>query len=215
MAAAIRAMRRRHRATRPHPADIDPWSVPEPWRQLLQQALATQSRFDQVLAAWPLGPTRDRLDSLRPRVYSEVAELGTLAQRGAAAEGWSGGFATPGRPEPEQLGSELEKLRSERIHLGERAPQRAAELSRREDALAAQLRALRRGQSASDAMQDRLRQAVARLDQTVTDLVTLDPAGGPEPAGVAAALSELSDGISTLRAALTETAETPPDPGTP
>ena len=215
MTAAVVAKRRKEQAALPRPADIDPWSVPEPWRQLLHQALAAQSQFDRVLADWPPGPTRDRLEGLRPRVYSEVRDLGALARQGAAVQGWTGAAVTPGRPDPDQLGAELDRLRAERTRVSGSAPKRAAELLRREEALAAQLRALRRGQSASDAMQDRLRHAVAQLDQTVTDLVTLDPGGGSEPVGVNAALDELSDGISTLRAALTETASTPPDRGTP
>src|SRR5579863_1985612 len=38
MTAAVFARRHRERAARPRPAELDPYSVPEPWRQLLQQA---------------------------------------------------------------------------------------------------------------------------------------------------------------------------------
>jgi hypothetical protein len=213
MLAAVVAGRRRARAALPHPAELDPWSVPEPWRQLLHQALAAQTRFDQVVHGWPPGPTRDRLEDLRPRVYAEVAELGTLARRGAAAVGWTGATYTAGSPTAGQLGAELERLRIERTRLG--APsERADELTRREEALAAQLRAAHRSREVSDEIQDRLRQAVARLDQTVTELLALGAAEG-DSGGVAGAVDELSDGVSSLRAALTETSGSPPNPGTP
>lgn len=217
MAAAVVSWRRRERAARPRPANLDPWSVPEPWRQLLQQALAAQSRFDQTVAGWPPGPTRERLTTLQPRVYQEVAELGALARRGAAATGWTGATFAPGRPSAGALSVEIKEVQAERARLGGTAPDRAAELSRREDALAAQLRALNRAEQAGAELQDRLRRAVARLDETVTELVsTPAPADMDEPIGVASALDELSDGITTLRAALTETSgASAPDTGTP
>jgi hypothetical protein len=213
MLAAIVTGRRRARAALPHPAELDPWSVPEPWRSLLQQAATAQARFDQVVHEWPPGPTRDRLEDLRPRVYAEVGELGTLARQGAAASGWTGATFAAAGPSAGQLGAELERLRVERTRLGSPS-QRAAELTRREEAVAAQLRAAHRGQEVSDEIQDRLRRAVARLDQTVTELLAMGAAEGDSD-GVARAVDELSDGISSLRAALTETSGIPPDTGTP
>jgi hypothetical protein len=54
--------------------------------------------------------------------------------------------------------------------------------------------------------------SVARLDETVTELLTVE-SQDTDPAGVASALDELSDGIVSLRAALTETTGVPGDPG--
>ena len=217
MTAAVVAKRRRDRAARPHPAELDPWSVPEPWRQLVRQAADAQTRFDRIVNDWPPGPTKDRLEQMRPRVYDEVADLGLLARQGAAAEGWTGatGAGSTGAA-PSQLGAELERLRAERARLGATAPRRLVEITRREEAVAAQLRSLRQSQAVSAELQDQLRLAVARLAQTVTDLITIDPGDSSEPAGMHRALDELSDGISTLRAALTETAGSPPtETGTP
>ncbi len=217
MVVALIMLRRRERAARPHPAELDPWSVPEPWRQLLQQALAAQTRFDQAVAGWPPGPTRDRLTALQPRVYQEVGQLGALARQGAAAAGWTGAMFAPGRPSAASLSGELKQVQAERARLGDTASGRAADLARREEALAAQLRALNRAEQAGSELQDRLRRAVARLDETVTELLVLQaPAEMSEPIGVATALDELSDGITSLRAALTETSGTSaPEAGTP
>lgn len=216
MLAAVVGQRRRQRAARPRPAEMDPWSVPEPWRQLLQQALSAQTRFDQAVAAWPPGPTRDRLTELQPRVYQEVAQLGATARQGAAAAGWNGGTFPSGRPSSGELKDELARIQADRVRLGDSSPARSAELGRREEAVAAQLRSVHRAQQAQAAIHDRLRLAVARLDETVTDLLTVEiGAVGQEPSGLSSALDELSDGITTLRAALTETTGTPPESGTP
>ena len=216
MVAAVIAVRRRERAARPHPAQLDPWSVPEPWRQLLQQAMAAQTRFDQAVTAWPPGPTRDRLGALQPRLYQEVDQLGSLARQGAAAAGWTGAAYASGRPSPASLGEELSRVQGERARLGDTSSPRSAELARREEAVAAQLRAVHRAAQVEAELQDRLRAAVARLDQTVTELLAVDRSTAVvEPVGVSSALDELSDGITSLRAALTETTGTPPEGGTP
>src|SRR5581483_6712293 len=84
MAAAVIARMHRDRAAQPRPAALDPWSVPEPWRQLLHQAMDAQARFDQAIADWPSGPIRDRLGYLQPRLWNDVAQVGGIANRGAA-----------------------------------------------------------------------------------------------------------------------------------
>lgn len=217
MAAAAVAWRRRERRARARPVELDPWSVPEPWRQLLQQVLAAQKRFDQTVAGSPPGPTRERLTSLQPRLYEEVAQLGDLARLGAAAGGWTGATIAPGRPSAGALTDELKALQAERAGLGDAAPGRMAELARREEAVAAQLRAVHTAAQAEAELQDRLRGAVARLDEAVTELMVVQaPSGASDPMGVTSALDELSDGITSLRAALTETSGTAaPETGTP
>ena len=214
MAAAVVAKMRRDHAARPHPAQLDPWSVPEPWRSLVQQALDTQTRFDHTVSDWPAGPTRDRLVELQPRVWDQVEQLGTLARRGAAADGWTGATYSASRPNAEQLGDELKEVQAQRARRGSAA----ADLERRETAVAAELRARRRQEEASAAIRDQLRTAVARFDQTVADLLAVEPTGDGRPldaTGVTSALDELSDGLSSLRAALTETTGTQPGAGTP
>lgn len=216
MVAGVVAGRRRERAARPHPAQLDPWSVPEPWRQLLQQAMSAQARFGQAVAAWPPGPTRDRLVALQPRVYQEVEQLGATARQGAAAAGWTGAMYAASRPSSAALAEEMRAVEADLARLADTGSERKAELTRREDALAAQLRAVHRAQQAEDEIQDRLRKAVARFDKTVTELLSVDAQRvAAEPSGVANALDELSDGITTLRDALAETSGPPTDTGTP
>jgi hypothetical protein len=210
MAIALGARRREARAARPRPAVLDPWSVPEPWRQLLRQASGAQTRFDRAVSGWPDGPTRDRLVSLQLRVYTEVGRLGALARQGAATAGWSGTSTAAGQPAVEDLAAELRRTQADLARVGPEATERRRALARREAAIAAQLRSRRHAEDAAEMLHDRLRSAVARLDQSVTDLLVAEPAGSES------ALDELTDGISSLGAALAEGGgPPPPDRATP
>lgn len=212
MAAALIARSRRRRAERPRPPELDPWSVPEPWRQLVEQAASARIRFDQVINSWPAGPTRDELRTLQPLVWEHVGQVGILAQRGAAADGWNGATFVPGRPRAADLRDELGHIQREKLRFAGTA--RAADAERREAALAAELRDVRRQEELSQGVRDRLRAAVVRLEATVVELVTVEPPGSGRSAagagGVATALDELSDRLSSLRVALTETTGPPP-----
>jgi hypothetical protein len=201
MGAAVVGRARRARSLRPSPAELDPWSVPEPWRQLVARAADAQSRFDRALDAWPDGPVRDRLASLRPRLYASVGEVGSTARRGAALGGWPAASTPAGAGETvEELSAELRRTQAERSVAN--GGGRNAALDRREEALAAQLRARRGADAASAAVLDRLRSLVARLDETVTSLASLRPdAPGPE-----AAVAGLAEEIEALRLGLCEAA---------
>lgn len=214
MAAAGVAARRHRLDARPRPAEIDPWSVPEPWRPLLQQAAAAQGRFDRVVADWPPGPLRDRLVSMQPRVWSDVGDLAAMARRGAALTGWNGAAPAPGRPTVEGLSAELRGIGAERAGLGPGPSARAGELDRREEAVAAQLRSLRRSEQAAAELADRMRSALALLEQSVTGLLALGgQAAGTPPA--LESLEQLSLEVAALQAAVAETSGTPPEPTTP
>ena len=211
MAAAALASRRREEAGRPRPAGIDPWSVPEPWRPLLQQLAGAQTRFDQVVSEWPPGPLRERLLSLQPEVWSDVAGLASMARRGAAMTGWTGATSQAGRPTAEGLSAELKLIAAERASGG---PEAAGDLDRREAAVAAQLRAVRQSEQAAAGLLDRLRAAVAGLDARVTGLLALGGETGGADA-VFSSLEQLGDEVAALRAAVSETAGSPPEPTTP
>jgi hypothetical protein len=208
MAVAVAARARRAKAARPKPADVDPWSVPEPWRQLVRQAVAAQNRFDETVAEWSPGPTRDRLFSLQPRLYAEVREVGSLAHRGAILTGWTpGGIATAGLPSAKQLSQQLGQIEVERRTVGRQSPQRDASLARTEEAVAAQLRALRGAEDAAALVHDRLRVLVAQLDQAVTALMVIgvEPAGEAGADALAGSLDTILDQITALQQGLADT----------
>jgi hypothetical protein len=233
-AAIIRA--RLRRAARPQPAALDPYSVPEPWRQLVSQASDAQSRFDRTVAEWPPGPIRDRLVYMQPRLWDDVRQIGTIADRGAALSGWNRGVQSSGRPTAEQLADELRRTEQERQRLVPGNENREAALLRREEAIAAQIRALHEAGEAEARVLDRLRTIVARLDETVTSLLLLGVEGGETQAEVlGTSLEDIRAEIGALSEGLAQTAsasagtlaaippargrgdqpETPPAPPTP
>jgi len=225
MVAAVISRARKTRAAQPKPAALDPWSVPEPWRQLLHQAMDAQSRFDHSVADWPAGPIRERLTDLQPRVWADVEHVGTIAKRGAALSGWVAGVAGTGRPSAQQLADKLRAAEAERTRAAA-GSERYASLERTEEALAAQIRALHNASEAESMVADRLRVIVARLDEAVTSLLVLGAGGGETEADtLTASLDEINDEITSLSRGLAEASGTsvpalppaapPPGPPTP
>jgi hypothetical protein len=216
MLAALVARARRDAKARPRPAELDPWSVPEPWRQLVHQAAAAQGRFDQALREWPDGPIRDRLDGLCPQFYADVAAVGAIAKKGAAMLGWTGAQPDTSRPTVDRLRQDLARVQTERQRLAAAPSGRELELTREEEAIAAQLRSLRLAESAGNQVHTQLRLIVARIDESVTSVLVLgtDAAAPRGPEAIAAALAALNDELTALHAGLDE-ARAPSDPLTP
>lgn len=216
MVAAVVARTRRDAKARPRPADLDPWSVPDPWRQLVHQAAAAQGRFDQAFREWPEGPIRDRLDGLRPHFYADVAAVGAIAKKGAAMLGWTGAYQDTSRPNVDRLRQDLSRVQSERQRLAADPSGRDSELAREEEAIAAQLRSLSQAESAAHEVHTQLRVIVARIDETVTSVLVLgsDTASRTGTEAVAAALGSLNEELMALHAGLDE-ARARSDPSTP
>lgn len=214
MGLAALAARRRYEASRPRPAQIDPWSVPEPWRPLLQQVADAQRRFDQVVADWPPGPLKERLLAMQPQVWTDVGALGAMARRGAYMTAWNGVPSGSAPPRAESLSEEMHRVAAERTALGAGSDEHRESLDRREEALAAQLRSARASQQAAGHLLDLLRSAAARLDGTVTDLLALGGEAGGS-GDVLSSLKEVSEEVAALRAAVAETSGPPPGAATP
>lgn len=216
MIAAVVARTRRDAKARPRPAELDPWSVPDPWRQLVHQAAAAQTRFDQALRDWPAGPIRDRLEGLRSHFYADVAAVGAIAKKGAAMLGWTGAYHDTSRPTADRLRQDLAEVQTQRRRLAGAPSGREAELAREEAAIAAQLRSVNQAESAANEVHTQLRLIVARIDETVTTMLILgtDTTAYSEPDAVAAALTSLNDELMALQAGLDD-ARAPSDPSTP
>jgi hypothetical protein len=201
MGAALIARARRGRATLPRPARLDPYSVPEPWRGLLKHAGETQASFDRAVKTWPAGPTRDRLVDLQPRLYVEVEIFGRVAQHGAELTI----HAEKSRPTAQQLTDELQQIHASRRRqdVDHEAEARAVALSRREEAAAAQLRAVQKAAEGAAQIHDHLRILIARLDEAVTSLLVMEADGVP----AVGSIDTLADEIAALHAGLTMAAE--------
>jgi hypothetical protein len=189
---------------------IDPWAVPEPWRQYVRQALGARQRFDQTLTTWTSGPLRDRLTELQPQLWRATEEVWAVAQRGAVLGGATPAPAASGaaRLSIVQLSKELARTQAERQRAG--ASERQAALARSEEAIAAQLRAAHRTEAARDEVLDRLRLLTAQLDEAVTQLLELgleQVSGGMAEGSadrVAGSVDALVEEISALHQGLRE-----------
>ncbi len=200
----VAALRARHRGPRLPVVIIDPYAVPEPWRQYVRQAQGAEQRFDSSLATWPSGPLQDRLLQLQPRLHQGVNEVWVVAQRGAALGGIVAGR---GQPSVVQLSTELRRVQAEQQRTP--ASDRQQALARSEEAIAAQLRAAHRTEEAKGEVLDRLRLLTARLDDAVTELLKLglERAGGATEFSADAATGSIDillDDIGALHEGLRE-----------
>jgi hypothetical protein len=95
LAAAVGVALRNQRAgvTRRRDPGIDPFTVGEPWRRLVQKALRAQARYRDTVAALPPGPMHDRLVDIRAQVDAAVAESWRVARRGNDLRGVLDGMA--------------------------------------------------------------------------------------------------------------------------
>jgi hypothetical protein len=66
----------------PPAARIDPFTVKEPWRRAVQDALQAQSRFREVVGDTREGPMKDRLLEIGGRIDEGVEEAWRVARQG-------------------------------------------------------------------------------------------------------------------------------------
>lgn len=179
---------------------IDPFSVPEPWRNSVVEALKAQVRFDQAVAATEGGPIRDRLESIGSRIDDGIREVHRIAQRGTQL--------TAARQAVDADAASAELAAVER-DAGE-AWAAGSKLERTAEALQAQIdTAARLDRSIADA-RAQLRVIDARLDESVARAielsVQLDDAEGLR--SVDADVDHLVTEMESLRQALEETSGT-------
>ncbi len=63
---------------------IDPFTLHDPWRRYVQNALQARTRFSEAVERAPAGPLRDRLREIAARVDTGVEESWQVAQQGEA-----------------------------------------------------------------------------------------------------------------------------------
>lgn len=63
---------------------IDPFTLQEPWRRFVQNALQARNRYAEAVTRVQAGPLRDRLDEIGERMQTGVEECWQIARRGQA-----------------------------------------------------------------------------------------------------------------------------------
>ena len=61
---------------------IDPFTLQEPWRRAVQEALQARTRFNEAVSRAPSGPLRDHLGEIAARMETGVNECWLIAGRG-------------------------------------------------------------------------------------------------------------------------------------
>jgi hypothetical protein len=86
---------------------IDPFTLSEPWRQMVQGAQRAGRRLHETVSGTPSGPLRERLDGIVGKLDRALAESWEIARRGDEIDG------AVGRLDPTALRSKLATLRTQ------------------------------------------------------------------------------------------------------
>jgi hypothetical protein len=185
MALAAASSSRRRRAAQPEP--IDPYSVPEPWRGFVQQALTARVRFAEAAGRTPPGPLHDRLGEVSTKMGDGVRECWRVAHLGASLASALAAL------DPDGTSRQLRRLQDGRTRPGpatsgagsaERMAGDQTAVDQTEAALAARLQAARRMEAVVQHTTDRLSILTAQLGEAVAAAVELSIDAGDETAAV-------------------------------
>lgn len=184
----------------PSERHIDPFTLQDPWRRFVSDALSCRRQFDDAVRQAEPGPLRDRLAEIADRVATGVNESWRIAVAGQAMADARARIDVAG------IQRELAELG---IPPGTTPPP-GSTLAGTYDALRAQLETAQRMDAVIVDTRDRLRLLDARLDEAVTRAIELSVrAQRAEDLGsLSQDVDALVGEMESLRQALDET-ETP------
>jgi hypothetical protein len=183
----------------PREEHIDPFTLQDPWRRFVSEALDARRQFDEAVRQADAGPLRDRLAEIADRVATGVQESWRIARAGQALS---------------DARSHIDAADVTR-QLAELGVPRGAELPEGSpvagtvEALEAQLGTAQRMDTVITETRDRLRLLDARLDEAVTRAIELSVrAQRAEDLGALSRdVDSLVGEMEALRQALDETDE--------
>ena len=133
---------------------VDPFTVSEPWRQMVQAAQRSRRRFLDTVAATPAGPLHDRLRDIGARLDGGLAEGWAVARRGHEID------ASIRQLDPTALRSRLATLQAQAATAPSERPR-----PRRSRRSSQQLASVDRLKALSASTADRMRLTNSRLDE--------------------------------------------------
>ena len=144
------------------PPAIDPFTLSEPWRRLIQQAQASKRKLRSTIDGLDDGPLRQQMRSIDDQLEHALAEAWQIARRGDEID------EVVRTLDPPRLRSKLATLQAESqvssaSQPGERSPDAQAAIASVEQQLATADRLKRQSAETADA----LRAAQTRLDEVV------------------------------------------------
>jgi hypothetical protein len=187
----------------PKAESINPFSLNDPWRRFVQDALSARDQFGSAVRSAPSGPMRERLQTIADRVEDGVEEAWRVARRG------------------QQLAEARQRINTRQ------AEQELAEITTGVDpespavagtrqAIEAQLASARRLEEVTVNAHDRLRLLNARLDEAVARAVELSVQSGDtgDIVGLGDDVDNLVTDLESLRQGLEAVSGPAAQPGT-
>ncbi len=181
----------------PRDERIDPFTLAEPWRRYVQDALQAHARFrDAVEGARP-GPTRDRLRQIDARLDTGVREVWRIARRGHDL------VDARRRLDPDAIRDEIAATRA----TADQPWATSGTVERTMEALEAQLATVERLERVIGDADSRLRLLNARLDEAAARTIELavQASDVSELGGLGDDVDAMVDEMEALRQAIEET----------
>ncbi len=176
---------------------IDPFSLADPWREFVQEALQAQSRYQAAVGTALEGPLRDRLVEIGQRVDDGVEACWRIARRGQ--------HLVDARRNIDAV-TAAQELEQVNTHAGENWA-KGSDLERTAEALRSQLATAQRMDEVIADTHSRLRLLDARLDESVARAIELSVSAddAADLVGLGADVDGLVTEMEALRQALEET----------
>jgi methyl-accepting chemotaxis protein len=176
-------------------AQIDPFTLSEPWRQMVQGAQRAGRRLHETVSRTSAGPLRERLDGIVGKLDRALAECWEIARRGDDID------EAVGRLDPTGLRSKLGTLRAQ----AKAGP--SDDLAAAIASVEGQLASADRMKELSTQTADRLRLTQTRLDELVARTAEVS-IGASDTAAYASDVDDLVVEIEAMRLAVEETRST-------
>ena len=178
------------------PGPVDPFSLREPWRSAVREALQAKDRFRQAIDGVAPGPLRDRLTAIGQQLDRGVEEAGSVARRGQRLED------VRRQIDSQSVQSELQRIEA----VAGVSPGEDPSLTRTAEALRAQLATAERIDRVLGDTRNRLTLLDARLDEAVARTLELsvDADDPKELGGVNTTVESVLEEMEALRLALDE-----------
>jgi hypothetical protein len=171
---------------------MDPFTLSEPWRQMVQGAQRTGRRLHDTVSGTPDGPLRERLGGIVAKLDRALAESWEIARRGDEIDD------AVGRLDPTALRSKLDTLRARA------AATPSDDLAAAITSVEAQLASADRLKLLSSQTADRLRLTQTRLDELVARAAEVG-IGASDTDAYATDVDDLVVEIEAMRLAVEET----------
>ena len=176
---------------------IDPFTLQEPWRRYVQEALQARNRFDEAVGRTRPGPLRDHLGEIAARMQTGVDECWLIAKRGQTLVEARRGIDVA------DVDRQLAEVAA--------ADQSDPSLARVAQSLEAQRATAQRLDRVINQAHSELRMLDARLDEAVARTLELSAHAAAEDTveGLSADVDSLVTEMESLRQALEETSGSP------